>query len=87
VSDDLMATIGQIDSRIERHLGLAKQEHAIRPVNPTAYYMALDAEVAGDHKPMHGYLKQYAVPVTETLLRAIERTGKVGGTAERNRRG
>lgn len=49
-----------------------------RPTNPTAYYMAIDAEIAGDRKPMKEYLKHYAIP---TMQR-----GLVGGTAVRNRR-
>lgn len=60
-------TLEQRIARIERHLGLAKEERTTRPTNPTAFYMALDAEVSGDHKPMREYLKHYSIPVTQTL--------------------
>jgi len=42
-----------------------------RPTNPTAYYMALDAEIAGDRKPMKEYLKHYAIPVTTKTLEEV----------------
>lgn len=74
-----MATIEERISRIEHHLGLAAEERSKRTSNPVAYYMAIDAEIAGDRKPMKEYLKHYAIP---TMQR-----GLVGGTAVRNRRG